>query len=324
MALASSNGNYLYGKGRVYFKTSGGTAYIDLGNVPKFELAIELTKAEHYSSRSGIKEKDLELITQKKATTTFSLEEFSAENINLAFLGDSLQTSSQAAGYVANTSTALVDDQYVDLGKHNVYVTKITHGSVTGTAFVAGETITGGTSSAAGKVGWKTSTYVELYDVVAADNFVVGETITGGTGNGTATITAVETVEDIIVGNASPIVTRYVAGTDYNVDSQAGFIRMLASGAITSPAFLTYDYEANTLQAVRAMANSTSRGELMFIGDPDQGPKMRVQCWDVSLTISGSVGLISDDVASIPMTGEILSSATLHSTEPFFRATVIS
>lgn len=324
MALAPSSQNYMYGKGRLYFTPIGTSGKIDLGNVPKLEMAIELSKAEHFSSRSGIKEKDLELITQMKGNTTFSLEEFSIENINLAFLGDGVQTSVQAAGYVANTSTALIDDRYIGLGKHNVYITKITHSAVTGTAFAAGETITGGTSAAAGKVGWKTSTYVELYDVIAADVFVVGETITGGTGNGTATITAVETVEDIIVGNASPIVTRYVAGTDYNVDSKAGFIRMLASGAITSPAFLTYDYETNTLQAVRAMANSSSRGYLEFVGDPDQGPKMYVQCWDVSLTISGSVGLISDDVASIPMTGEILSSATLHSTEPFFRATEIS
>lgn len=322
MTLASSNENYLYGKGRVYFKPSGGSGYIDVGNVPKFELAIELTKAEHYSSRSGIKEKDLELITQKKATTTFSLEEFSAENINMAFLGDTLQTSTQAAGYVANTSTALVDDQFIDLGKKNVFVTKVTHGTVTGTAFALGEVITGGTSSATGKVGWKTSTYVELYDVDGT--FVIGETITGGTGNGTAATTAVETTEDVIVCNAASATVRYDAGDDYTVDSQAGFVRMLSAGDITSPAFLTYDYAAATLQAVRALANSSSRGELMFIGDPDQGPKMRVQCWDVSLTISGSVGLISDDVASIPMTGEILSSPTLHSTEPFFRATVIS
>lgn len=322
MTLASSNQNYMYGKGRVYFKPSGGAGYIDLGNVPKFELAIELTKAEHYSSRSGIKEKDLELITQKKATTTFSLEEFSAENINLAFLGDTLQNSTQAAGYVANTSTALVDDQFVDLNKKNVFITRITHGAVTGTAFALGETITGGTSDATGKVGWKTSTYIELYDVDGT--FEVGETITGGTGNGTATTTSIETAEDIIVCDAATATARYVAGEDYTVDSQAGFIRMLAAGDITSPAFLTYDYPTATLQAVRALANSSSRGELMFIGDPDQGPKMRVQCWDVSLTISGAVGLISDDVASIPMTGEILSSPSLHSQEPFFRATVIS
>ena len=115
MALAANVNNYLYGKGRVYFKPQvpALSGYIDLGNVPKFELAPELTKVEHYSSRSGIKEKDLELITQKKVTTTFSLEEFSAENLNLCFLGDTIQSSTQTAGYLTDVSTAVILNQFV-------------------------------------------------------------------------------------------------------------------------------------------------------------------------------------------------------------------
>lgn len=321
MPLAPNVDNYLYGKGRIYFKPTGGSGYIHLGNVPKFELGIELTKVEHYSSMYGIKEKDLELITQKKCTTTLSMEEFSVQNMNLCFLGDTVQSASQAAAYIANTSVTPVADQFIDLGKKEVFVTKVSHGAVTGTAYALGETITGGTSSATGKVGWTESGLVELYDVDGT--FVNGETITGGTGTGTSTITGVDVAEDVIVCDSGTATKRYVAGEDYTVDAVGGLLRKLTGGDITTTAYVTYDYPAKTLSSVRALASSTCRGEMLFIGDPDQGPKMHIQCWDVSLTISGSVGLISDDVASIPMTGEILSCATTHPTEPFFRASVI-
>ena len=71
--------------------------------------------------------------------------------------------------------------------------------------------------------------------------------------------------------------------------------------------------------AVDALTASDVTGELLFVGQPDQGPGLVVQCWKVTLSLSGEVGLISEELASIPMTGEVLADDLNHPESPFFR-----
>ena len=72
-------------------------------------------------------------------------------------------------------------------------------------------------------------------------------------------------------------------------------------------------------QLVDALTASDVTGELLFVGQPDQGPGLVVQCWKVTLSLSGEVGLISEELASIPMTGEVLADDLNHPESPFFR-----
>lgn len=325
MALAHSNENYLYGKGRLYFKKDGESGYLDFGNVPKLEINVEVEKAEHYSSRSGTREKDLETVLQKKAESSFDLEEYSAENLNLAFLGDGVQESSQSAGQIDAVETTTVADRYIDLGKQDLYVTKLTHGTVTDGPFEAGETITGGTSGATAKVAWVDTGFLEVINI-SDGPFQSGEEISGGTSSATANLTnAGEEMDDVVVTDAASPSTRYTAGTDYDADVIGGLLRERSGGSIASnTCYVSCDCRGKTLKAIRALTSSNIEGELLFIGDPDQGPRWRVEGWDVLLTISGGAGMISDEIVAISMAASFQKDETNHPSEPFFRATEIS
>lgn len=85
--MAASVNNYFIGKGIVSFKKSGGS-YVDMGNCPTFEFSPDLTTLEHFSSRTGTKSKDLTIIIEKKGTLKVVLDEFTLDNLAIAFLDD--------------------------------------------------------------------------------------------------------------------------------------------------------------------------------------------------------------------------------------------
>jgi hypothetical protein len=325
MPLAHDTDNYLYGKGRLYFKPEDGSGYLDLGNIPKFGIEVEVEKNEHFSSRSGTRDKDLSIVLEKSAKASLTLEEASAENLNIGFMGDGVVSGSQSAGQIDADETTTVSDQFIDLGKTDLSITKITHGSITGGPFQAGETITGGTSGTTAKVAWMATGDLYLEVINASGDFTVGEEITGGTSAATADVSGTEEMEDVVVADAETATTRYVAGTDYTVDVVGGLLRELSGGSIAaSTCYVSCDYAATTTKSIRGLKNSESRGELLFIGDPDQGPKWRVQVWDVNLVISGEGEFISEEILTIPMEAEFFKAETAHPSEPFFRATEIS
>lgn len=86
--MAVSTDNYFIGKGIVSFKPAGSETYRDLGNVPELEWVPELDELEHFSSREGVRTRDKTVIIEKKATMRLILEEWTPENLALAFSGD--------------------------------------------------------------------------------------------------------------------------------------------------------------------------------------------------------------------------------------------
>jgi hypothetical protein len=79
--------NYFVGKGMVSIMPEGGSAFIDLGDVPTFEFTASVVKLEHFSSRAGIKVKDRSIVVEKSATVHMVMEEFTANNLVIALLG---------------------------------------------------------------------------------------------------------------------------------------------------------------------------------------------------------------------------------------------
>ena len=417
MPLPTSSENLLYGKGRLYFwpdvAPSEEAGYLDLGEVPKFEVNVEVERTEKFSNRSGVKEKILDFVNQKKAESSFELEEYSAEILNLAFLGDGVQSAAQSAGQIDNQAITMVANRFIQIGairRHALTYRKISHGLVTGNTFALGETITGGTSAKTAKVVRIGSGFLE---VINDQGIQANEVVTGGTSAATATTTGLETVKDAIVMPASQIGTRTAVGTptgtnlptasgcfhgeanidfrvkistagtpdkfrysldggvnwsaeincavaatycaqgisiawsgttggvlndtwkweltaryrpgiDYDADAQGGMIRKRSTGGIGASAQVSADYPVRTLKSVRALAKSENEGKLLFVGDPDQGPKWVIDGWKVKLTIGGGAGFISDDTTPIPMTASFQSDRTNHPTEPFFRATEVA
>lgn len=85
-------GNYVVGRGYASVKlippTSNPDAdYVDCGNITEFTFQVKPTRLDHYSSRVGVRKKDLVVVTELAATLTVVLEEFTARNLAFAVLG---------------------------------------------------------------------------------------------------------------------------------------------------------------------------------------------------------------------------------------------
>jgi hypothetical protein len=87
--LESPNvGNLQVGKGIVSFKKTGSSVFRDLGNVTSLAITPNLTTLEHFSSRLGVKSKDLTIVLEKKCSVKLVMEEITAENVALMLLGN--------------------------------------------------------------------------------------------------------------------------------------------------------------------------------------------------------------------------------------------
>lgn len=80
-------GNYRVGKGVLSFQPGGTGDFIDLGNVTSLVISPDLETLEHFSSRVGVRAKDLEVVIEKKGAVQITMEEFNPFNISLALLG---------------------------------------------------------------------------------------------------------------------------------------------------------------------------------------------------------------------------------------------
>lgn len=80
--------NYFIGKGIVKFAVEGGTTYVDFGNCPEVEWTPTVDKLDHFSSRTGIRVKDLSVVREKSATVRVVMEELTPHNLGIALMGE--------------------------------------------------------------------------------------------------------------------------------------------------------------------------------------------------------------------------------------------
>jgi len=115
---------YTLGRGVLFFKNQDGS-YSKVGNLTEFKLSIKTEKLEHYSTESGLKVKDLELIKSVDATISFTTDELTAENLKRWFLGNS-QTLTQSAGTIEKTLEGIKKGFYYDLGVRKIESATVT------------------------------------------------------------------------------------------------------------------------------------------------------------------------------------------------------
>ena len=84
--MAASVNNYTIGNG-VASISADGMSWTDLGNCSKFEFTPNIEKLDHFSSRSGVKTKDLTVVLSKSGTLSLTLDEITVENLMLAVFG---------------------------------------------------------------------------------------------------------------------------------------------------------------------------------------------------------------------------------------------
>ncbi len=80
--------NYYIGKGALSIKLTGEGSFRLVGNVPELELTPEIETLEHFSSQSGVKTQDREVVMQKGGTLRIVLDEITAKNLQPAMMGE--------------------------------------------------------------------------------------------------------------------------------------------------------------------------------------------------------------------------------------------
>lgn len=129
MSLAPNPENYLLGRGRVYFsqedENQAALGFLDLGNCPAFTVTISADTLDHYSSRSGLKTRDARVITQMNCTFGVTLDEFSKENLQLAFMATFENVTQTGNTWTDENVGGAKLDRYVDMGKRYVTVTGV-------------------------------------------------------------------------------------------------------------------------------------------------------------------------------------------------------
>ena len=237
MTASPQTRNYLYGKGELFFRAVGSEGYDHLGNAPAFTISLTEEKLEHFSSMSGTKTKDLQLVTQKGATVAFTLEEFTTGNILRAFKGAAVAKQMQAAATVSGQSVSANKGLYTFVGKEKLGFTRLEHGTVTGGTFAPGSSVVGSTSSATATVAYVTDGVLECVNV--RGTFVPGEEIAASAIK--ATLQGIARVADVVLTDkASAPTVRYRQGVDYDLNARTGLLRVRESCSADT-VFLTAD-----------------------------------------------------------------------------------
>lgn len=99
MATSPNVSNYAIPKGIVSFTPDGGSK-TDLGNCSNFTYTADVTRKDHFSSRAGIRTKDLSVVSQLGATIKFTLDEINETNLGLFLLAE---TGTSSLGGLTNT-----------------------------------------------------------------------------------------------------------------------------------------------------------------------------------------------------------------------------
>lgn len=123
-------------------------------------------------------------------------------------------------------------------------------------------------------------------------------------------------------GEVAPV--SYVLGTHYLVDARAGLITIIAKPETAGTDIeIGYDagaIDANAGRSVIAILKEAGQleGAFMCVGANSVGKRFKITCPRVELLPSGAIGFISDEWASITLTGRALEDAT-NANYPFGR-----
>jgi len=322
MPLPSSAENIrYYGTGRAYAGEVAEASFDDLGELENFNFALSVTTEKLKSTRNAARATLIEKETERDATLTFGLREMTNENLKMTLLGSAINTDNQSAGHVfqdevgESADVALVDDRYIDLGKLNAFITKLT-GAITGT-LTAGDTVTQVSSGATGKIAYVGANYIELVNV--SGTFVVTQQVYETQDTNYIIPTGVETMEDVVVTDAAGT-TRRVQGDDYTLDVDYGDMRKLSDGDIIDTDLISYDYEAVDRKYVWGMSAGSVERKLIFVSDKDDnGIRQRWTFHKANILLNGEFPLIGEGAAVLAVTATVLKDATQPSGQEYYK-----
>jgi len=322
MSLTSNPNNIRYnGTGRVYAAEVGGDALMDFGELENFNFNSAVSHEQMRSNRTADRSVILERESERTANLTWGARELTDKIVAMALMGSAISESAQSAGHRLADEPTLEADSYIDLGHVDVSITRVT-GTITGT-IAFDDTLTGADSAATAKVAWTASGLVELVNVDG--DIQVGEKLELDTDN-YITASGVSVARDVVVTNdAATPATRYVQGTDYDLDADYGLIRKLSSGTMGEDAAVSYNYPPVDMHTFNAMEASSVERKIMFVTDgADGGPRFRVTFWRVNVSLSGDWSLIGDGASTLPFQATVMRDLTRPVGQQFARVEKLS
>lgn len=324
MGSTSNKKYYTIGKGVGYFNPiNAGTGLFegwqDLGNIPNFGFSVDTEKLEHYSSRGGLKAKDLSILSQISPKLTFTADEMNPENIARFMIGDMVKQNQAAATAVTEEFTADAGGIFF-LANRNVYVNVLNYDGGT-TAFAVGDVVEGGTSNATGTVlavdgaaatgkiylGAVTGTFVdnENLEVSASVKAIANGTVAKGAG--------------VVLVNKTTQTTIYVGGTDYVTSAKMGRVTIPETTTIPAATVVQVKYAAETTEyfLIKGYSKTANKGSFRFVSDNPQGTNFDITYWSTDLKPSGEVGMIGEDWMALTFEAEVFKDEANHPDSPF-------
>ena len=102
----------MLGRGEVFvadLKTDGTPkGFRHVGNVPSISVGTSIETKEHFSSMSGLKAQDLQVVLSDSRSISLQLEELNHQNLAIAFSGETATETN--AGYAGFSEHLMVDD----------------------------------------------------------------------------------------------------------------------------------------------------------------------------------------------------------------------
>ncbi len=318
--LSSSADNIRYnGTGRCYAGAVAGTSFDELGDLDSLTFSMSVSTDKVKTNRTASRATILEVETDREATLSFGLREMSNENLKIALLSDTVNTLNQPAGFEYQATPGFVNDLYVDLGRLNLFITRLT-GTITG-SLTPGDNVTGAASSATGKIAFVGAGYVDVVNL--SGTFQALEQVYETQDTNYITPSGIETLEDAVVTNEAGT-TRRTSGTDYSIDPDSGYIRRLSAGGMVDTDVVSYDYPAVDKQYLWSMSAGSVQKKMIFVSDKnDQGPRHRWTFHKVQLSLNGDFPLIGDGAAILNVTGAVLADTTQPSGQEYFKTEII-
>lgn len=297
--------NYVFGRGVGYFAEFDANGVPmgerDLGNMPGVNLTVTSEVSEHFSSRSGLKKKDLSITVSVAFDATLTIEDFSAENQAL-FIAGSVSTITQAATPVTNERIYNARS-----GRHYQL------GEPTNDSGVRGVTsVTLGLYelvNAAARADSTAYTVGQIYKV-SSNVFVVS---TAGTSAGSApsmvtTSIGASTTDGTATVKYLGTTGNFTLTTDYILSAESARIGIVATGnialacdlyeSLVSGSYLSlnanYTPAANTRQQLASSGSGAVTGQFRFIADNAEGTNRDLFIASCSLAPEGDFPFITE------------------------------
>lgn len=224
----------------------------------------------------------------------------------------------------------------------------------------AGGTIT---VNGTGYTGTTTNTYViainvaptaagdlDGLEVAVASNVLDMQMNNGVTGSGSSTLTTLSlTIDGITVDftvgagdtfattgtnyitfTATPGVNTYKEGKDYVIEEESirgGLIKIKKGGSIQAGDTVRVTATVPEMNAVTVSGSAAGKitGELLFVGDPNQGNALMIEAWKCNIRPDGDLtGLIGDDFGEFTLQLDIMSDYENHPDYPLYKVTKLA